>query len=108
MSKSHKVEKLHKHGADFLIDGEDRGDIKTNQPNPMHEAREALANHPRCGAHCRTTGQPCENPSMKNGRCRMHGGKSTGRSATHGQRTKAAQIRNNQIRNLLMILVKNA
>jgi len=29
MSKSHKVEKLHKHGADFLIDGKDRVDVKT-------------------------------------------------------------------------------
>jgi len=29
MSKSHKVEKLHKHGADFLIDGKVRVDVKT-------------------------------------------------------------------------------
>lgn len=29
MSKSYKVEKLHKHGADFLIDGKDRVDVKT-------------------------------------------------------------------------------
>lgn len=46
--------------------------------NPMHRALAALALHPRCGAHCRTTGQPCRNPEMANGRCRMHGGKSTG------------------------------
>lgn len=30
-----------------------------------------------CGAKTRS-GKPCKNPSMKNGRCRMHGGKSTG------------------------------
>jgi hypothetical protein len=30
MSKSHKVEKLHKHGADFFIDGKDRVDVKTS------------------------------------------------------------------------------
>jgi coenzyme F420-reducing hydrogenase gamma subunit len=46
--------------------------------NPMHEARTALATHPRCGAHCRTTGQPCRNPVIANGRCWMHGGKSSG------------------------------
>lgn len=51
--------------------------------NPMHEARAALALHPRCGAHCRTTGEPCRNPAMKNGRCRMHGGKA-GRPPVHG------------------------
>jgi hypothetical protein len=45
---------------------------------PMHKARAALALHPRCGAHSRRTGQPCRNPAMRNGRCRMHGGKSTG------------------------------
>lgn len=38
----------------------------------------------RCGAHCRSTGQPCKNAPMPNGRCRMHGGKSTGRRPTHG------------------------
>ena len=56
---------------------------------PMHQARKALALHPTCGAKCRT-GAPCKNPSMKNGRCRMHGGKSTGAPIKHGQRTKAA------------------
>ncbi len=38
---------------------------------PMHSA-------PRCGAHARTTGNPCQSPAMKNGRCRMHGGKAKG------------------------------
>ncbi len=56
---------------------------------PMHKARLALALHPRCGAKCRS-GEPCKNASMKNGRCRMHGGKSTGAPIKHGQRTKAA------------------
>ena len=32
---------------------------------------------PRCGAKTRS-GKPCQSPGMKNGRCRMHGGKSTG------------------------------
>lgn len=31
----------------------------------------------RCGAKTRT-GKPCKNGAMANGRCRMHGGKSTG------------------------------
>jgi len=38
-----------------------------------------MSNNPMqaCGAHCRTTGKPCRNWAMANGRCRMHGGKST-------------------------------
>jgi hypothetical protein len=43
-----------------------------------------------CGAHCRTTGEPCKNHQMLNGRCRMHGGKSTGRPITSGMFTKQA------------------
>jgi len=57
-------------------------------PNPMEKALEALKLAPKCLAHARTTGQPCKNASMPNGRCRMHGGKSTGRPITHGQRSK--------------------
>jgi len=42
-----------------------------NKLLPMHLSK-------RCGAHSRRTGKPCMNGAMKNGRCRMHGGKATG------------------------------
>lgn len=51
---------------------------------------------PRCGANAKQTGKPCEAPAMKNGRCRLHGGKSTGpakgsqNALTHGMRTAEA------------------
>lgn len=61
-----------------------------------------------CGAHCRTTGEPCKNHQMPNGRCRMHGGKSTGRPVIHGHFTnKAVNARaqmlklNREVRELL-------
>ena len=38
---------------------------------------------PRCGAKTRK-GPPCRGPAMKNGRCRMHGGKSTGPRTLQG------------------------
>ena len=38
---------------------------------------------PRCGARTRT-GAPCQGPGMANGRCRMHGGKSTGPRTAEG------------------------
>jgi hypothetical protein len=34
----------------------------------------------KCGAFCRTTGQPCRTWAMANGRCRMHSGRSPGRA----------------------------
>ena len=38
---------------------------------------------PRCGAKART-GCPCRSPAMANGRCRMHGGASTGPTTLDG------------------------
>ena len=55
---------------------------------------------PRCGAHARTTGKPCQSPAMPNGRCRMHGGKA-GRKPTHGLYTKAAIVEKRKWRELL-------
>lgn len=43
----------------------DDTDYKTLQP-------------PRCGATRKKDGKPCLSSAMKNGRCRLHGGKSTG------------------------------
>jgi hypothetical protein len=53
------------------------------QGNPM--------NAPRCGARTRQ-GTPCRAPAMANGRCRMHGGKSTGpRTAAGLARSRRAR-----------------
>ena len=55
----------------------------------------------RCGAHCRSTGNPCLNFPMPNGRCRMHGGKSTGRPISHGYYTQEAIIQRQQLNELI-------
>ncbi len=75
---------------------------------PMKRNYLAMLAHPRCGAHARTTGKPCRCPSMANGRCKLHGGKSPGapRGAKngnfrHGQRTQETLERRREIRELL-------
>ena len=45
---------------------------------------------PRCGAKARTTGLACRAPAMANGRCRLHGGKSTGPRTAEGLARLAA------------------
>lgn len=55
----------------------------------------------RCGAHCRTTGNSCLNFPMPNGRCRMHGGKSTGRPVKHGYYTQEAINQRQQLNELI-------
>jgi hypothetical protein len=39
---------------------------------------------PRCGARRKSTGTPCRAPAMPNGRCRVHGGPSTGPRTPEG------------------------
>jgi hypothetical protein len=39
---------------------------------------------PRCGAKKRRKGTPCGSPAMANGRCRIHGGLSTGPKTAKG------------------------
>jgi hypothetical protein len=48
---------------------------------------------PRCGARTRHGG-PCRQPAMRNGRCRLHGGRSTGpKTAAGRERIRAAATR---------------
>lgn len=63
-----------------------------NEGNPMQA---------RCGAHCRTTGKPCLNFQMSNGRCRMHGGKSVGRPIAHGFHTRQAVAERKHLNELI-------
>jgi hypothetical protein len=44
-----------------------------------------LSSVPRCGAKTRC-GSLCKQPAMKSGRCRLHGGKSTGPRTPEGRR----------------------
>jgi hypothetical protein len=39
---------------------------------------------PRCGARSKRTGKPCRAEAMPNGRCKVHGGKSTGPRTPEG------------------------
>lgn len=53
------------------------GEMQKQGNNPMQSERRASPIPSRCGAKTRS-GKPCQSPGMANGRCRMHGGPSTG------------------------------
>jgi len=57
----------------------DKNSGSLNNGNPQGNPNSA----PRCGAKTRK-GTPCKAPAMKNGRCRFHGGKSTGPRTPEG------------------------
>ena len=53
-----------------------------------------IKNAKKCGAKTRNK-TSCKSPAMKNGRCRMHGGKSTGAKTEKGlERIKKSNFRN--------------
>ena len=43
-----------------------------------------------CGAYARSTGKPCMAKALSNGRCRNHGGMSTGPKTEEGRRAIGA------------------
>ena len=47
-----------------------------------------------CGAYARSTGKPCQAGALLNGRCRNHGGCSTGPKTEGGRRAVAEATRN--------------
>jgi hypothetical protein len=59
----------------------------SNAPRASGDWRHALAAAraaPRCGARSRRSGLACQGAAMPNGRCRMHGGASTGPRPAEG------------------------
>jgi hypothetical protein len=74
---------------------------RLRSPEVMHQAK-------RCGARTRS-GKPCQSPAMANGRCRMHGGPSSGapkgnRNAfKHGRYTAEAIARRREISALIRV-----
>ena len=71
----------------------------------ISKAREVLAALPRCTALSRQSGEQCKNPGVGcGGKCRFHGGASTGRPTIHGYATKQAKLDRDWARLLLGVL----
>ena len=47
----------------------------------------------KCGAYARTTGNPCQAKALTNGRCKNHGGLSTGPKTQEGRQAIAQATR---------------
>jgi hypothetical protein len=47
----------------------------------------------KCGAYARTTGNPCQAKALTNGRCKNHGGMSTGPKTLEGRQAIAQATR---------------
>jgi hypothetical protein len=49
--------------------------------------------HGKCGAWARSVGRPCQAPAMPNGRCKLHGGLSSGPKTEQGRERLRAALR---------------
>ena len=67
----------------------------------MSKPYKPFANIIYCGAKARSTGKPCRGSAMKNGKCRVHGGASTGRPITTGLWTKQAVDQKKRVSSML-------
>jgi hypothetical protein len=47
----------------------------------------------KCGAFARSTGKPCRMKALANGRCRLHGGLSTGPKTNEGKAKALANLK---------------
>ena len=66
---------------------------RPHEPAPAMSRGANLATLPRCGAKTRR-GTPCKRAALPNGRCRLHGGLSTGPRTEDGRkRMQAAKTR---------------
>lgn len=63
------------------------------EKHPAHVARLLVR---RCGARCKRSGQPCKARALANGRCRFHGGLSTGPKTPEGKARALANLRWNR------------
>lgn len=73
-----------------------------NASRLMSAARQTLAGIPKCGAFARSTGLPCQKPGLgAGGRCRHHGGASTGRPIVMGNYMRERALTNDWCRLLL-------
>lgn len=83
-------------------DMEDSGDWLKKYPvlaalyAEMHPRHVAKLMARRCGAHSRRSGKPCQAQALANGRCRFHGGLSTGPKTQEGKARSMANLRWNR------------
>ena len=59
--------------------------MRTVNKNELDNQRLTQVALARCGAYARTTGNPCQAKALTNGRCKNHGGMSTGPKTPEGR-----------------------
>jgi hypothetical protein len=64
----------------------------SRKPTP----RVTKKDRPKCGAYARSTDKPCKAKALANGRCKNHGGRSTGPKTLEGKARALANFVQNR------------
>ena len=62
----------------------------TGPCSPFFNRELNMKHKKQCGAHARSTGAPCRAKALPNGRCKLHGGLSTGPRSAEGRQAIGA------------------
>jgi len=76
-------------GDDLFVDANDPRRCQLKSANFNKNGDELMKVKSTCGAHARTTGAPCMAKPLPNGRCKLHGGMSTGPKTAEGRKVIA-------------------
>ena len=76
----------------------DRAEARQQQAYDRLQQRKTakLKREAKCGAFARSTGKPCQAKPLANGRCRNHGGKSTGPKTPEGKKKALMNLKQYQ------------
>ena len=67
--------------------------LTTNQNMKVQRSGKYMRIKQTCGAYARSTGNPCQAKALTNGRCKNHGGMSTGPNTPEGRQAIAIATR---------------
>jgi hypothetical protein len=78
---------------------QERQTLATLRANPKHWRSRDFRERVACGAWSRSSGKPCAQPALGNGRCKYHGGMSSGPRTAAGKRKVAANLSGQRCQN---------
>ena len=72
-----------------------RADERQQRENERRQKYQAAKRkrEAKCGAFARSTGKPCKRKALSNGRCKNHGGMSTGPKTQEGKARALANLK---------------
>ena len=89
----HPIRQALRCGAGYVADIHRGRRTIIRAPTSSSTKEHAMRHKTKCGAYARSTGNPCQAKALPNGRCKNHGGMSTGPKTPEGRQAIAEATR---------------